>query len=203
MWLTLRRLSRPDLSGLSERERFIVQARGAGKTLREIGKGLGLSAERVRQIEALARPRMKGVAAALCIADLTKRGDPRVVIRRPEQSARSGAAFCDRAPPKHVCSEPKPSREIVHHRANAPRLADLRGNAPLEIAGPRTRHPCMGALMRIQSWRDVDRLTDELGWLAAWRDVLEWKINSPHRHFEPAHLEAELKSYRRECAALR
>ena len=56
--------------------------------------------------------------------------------------------------------------------------------------------------MRIQSWRDVDQLTDELSWMAAWRDVLEWKINSSHRHFEPAHLEAELKSYRRECAAL-
>ena len=56
--------------------------------------------------------------------------------------------------------------------------------------------------MTIRSWNDVEHLTDELAWMGAWRDVLEWKINSPHRHFEPAHLEAELKSYRRECAAL-
>ena len=125
----------PDLSGLSERECIIVQARAAGKTLKEIGKGLGLSAERIRQIEALARPRIKGIAAAICVADLTKRGDPRVTIRQPEQYARSEAAFCDRAPPKHAYREPQPSREITHHRANASRLSDLRGNKPLRSRG--------------------------------------------------------------------
>ena len=121
----------PDLSGLSDRERFIVQARAAGKTLGEIGKGLGLSAERVRQIEALARPRMKGVAAALCIADLTKRGDPRVVMKQPDQSARSGEAFRDRDPPKHEYREPQLSRQAAHHIANASKLADQRGGEPL------------------------------------------------------------------------
>ena len=120
----------PDLSGLSERERLIVEARAAGKTLGEIGKGLGLSAERIRQIEALARPRIKGIAAAVCVADLTKRGDPRVIIRQPEQYARSGAALCDRPPPTHTYREPKPSREIVHHRANAIGLAGVRGGEP-------------------------------------------------------------------------
>ena len=49
---------------------------------------------------------------------------------------------------------------------------------------------------------NLEHLTNELEWMATWREVLEWKINSPQRHFEPAHLEAELKSYRRECAAL-
>jgi hypothetical protein len=56
--------------------------------------------------------------------------------------------------------------------------------------------------MTLQSWRDVDHLNNDLAWMAAWRDVLEWKINSPHRHFEPAHLEAELNSWKRECRAL-
>ena len=121
----------PDLSGLSARESFIVQTRAAGKTLKEIGGGLGLSAERVRQIEALAQPRIKGLAAAICVADLTKRGDPRVTIRQPEQAARSGEVFCDRDPPKHVYREPTPSRELAHHRANACGLAEVRGNGPL------------------------------------------------------------------------
>ena len=121
----------PDLSGLSERECFIVQARAAGKTLREVGKGLKVSAERIRQIETLARPGIKGIAAAICVADLTKRGDPRVTIRHPEQSARRGEAFCDRGPPRHIYREPAPSLKLGHHRAKASHLASLRGNAPL------------------------------------------------------------------------
>ena len=48
----------------------------------------------------------------------------------------------------------------------------------------------------IQSWDEVDDLATELGWMSLWRDVLQWKFNSPHRHFEPAHLEAELNSFR-------
>ena len=56
--------------------------------------------------------------------------------------------------------------------------------------------------MTLHTRKDVEILTDEIAWMASWRDVLEWKINSPHRHFEPAHLEAELKSWRRECRAL-
>ena len=56
--------------------------------------------------------------------------------------------------------------------------------------------------MTLRTWNDVEQLTDELAWMAAWHDVIEWKINSPHRHFEPAHLEAELNSWKRECAAL-
>ena len=56
-------------------------------------------------------------------------------IRHPEQRALSRAAFCDRPLPKHVYCEPKPSEEVGHHRANAPRIAELRGNEPL-------RNPC-------------------------------------------------------------
>ncbi len=56
--------------------------------------------------------------------------------------------------------------------------------------------------MSLRTGNEVDHLTDELEWMAAWRDVLEWKINSPHRHFEPAHLEAELNSWKRTIAVI-
>ena len=49
---------------------------------------------------------------------------------------------------------------------------------------------------------NLEHLNTELEWMATWRDVLEWKINSPQRHFEPAHLEAELKSWKRTAAAI-
>jgi hypothetical protein len=49
---------------------------------------------------------------------------------------------------------------------------------------------------RLQVW------TDDLAWMAAWREVLEWKFNSPQHHFEPAHLEAELQSFKRVSAGL-
>ena len=54
----------------------------------------------------------------------------------------------------------------------------------------------------IQSWDEFDELATEMEWMSLWRDVLQWKINSPHRHFEPAHLEAELTSFKRETRAL-
>jgi hypothetical protein len=38
--------------------------------------------------------------------------------------------------------------------------------------------------------------------MGAWREVLEWKINSPQHHFDPAILEAELQSFKRASAAL-
>ena len=56
--------------------------------------------------------------------------------------------------------------------------------------------------MTLRSWNDVEHLTDDLAWMAAWREVLEWKFNSPHRHFEPAHLEAELNSWKCTVAAI-
>ena len=91
----------PDLSPLSETDRQIVQARESGETLREVGKQLGISSERVRQREVRARSQIRGL----------------VVI-----------AFSDRPPPAHTCCEPKLSRQIAHHRGRATRLAELRGN---------------------------------------------------------------------------
>jgi len=117
-----------DLSALSEKDRYIVEARERGETLAEIGKTLGLTAERVRQREERARPKIKGIIASQCISDLTQRGK---VIKFPEQRTRCFAEFRDREPPKHVYREPKPSREIERHRANASRLAELRGGEPL------------------------------------------------------------------------
>jgi len=65
----------PDFGALSENDRLIVEARDNGETLREIGKRLGISAERVRQKEARARKQIKGSNASLCLSDLTQRGD--------------------------------------------------------------------------------------------------------------------------------
>ena len=118
----------PDLSALSERDRHIVESRASGGTLAEIGKDLGISAERVRQLEVRARSQIKGSIASQCLSDLTQRGK---VIRFPLERTRRFAEFRDSEPPKHVYCEPKVSREVAHHRANAPRLSDLRGNEPL------------------------------------------------------------------------
>jgi RNA polymerase sigma factor (sigma-70 family) len=118
----------PDLGALAEADRNIIQARDRGETLAEIGKVLGISPERVRQREARARSKIRGIITSECLSDLTKRGE---VIRHPRQHTRRTVDFRDREPPKHTCWEPKPSREILHHRANASRLADLRGNEPL------------------------------------------------------------------------
>lgn len=54
----------------------------------------------------------------------------------------------------------------------------------------------------IQSWSDLDELATELEWMAAWKEVLQWKLATPFRHFEPAHLEAELNAFKRESHAL-
>jgi hypothetical protein len=122
----------PDLSALSEQERHLIKARLEGKTLAEIGKELGVSSERVRQREARAIPKIKGVAASLCIADLTKRGDNRTVIRFPvERTRRWDAEFRDSQPPRHEYREPPPSREVAHHFVHARCLAEQRGNNPL------------------------------------------------------------------------
>jgi RNA polymerase sigma factor (sigma-70 family) len=63
----------PDLSRLSEKERSIIEARLRGETLKEIGKELGISAERVRQIETRARSSVRGAIASECISELTQR----------------------------------------------------------------------------------------------------------------------------------
>ena len=125
----------PDLSALGQTDRYIIESRLRGDTLAEIGKVLGLSAERVRQREVRARSGIKGLISSQCLSDLTRRGK---VIRHPEDHARREVDFRDREPPKHTYAEPKPSRRITHHRANACRLADLRGNEPLRNPrGPR------------------------------------------------------------------
>jgi len=50
------------VSGLDDNKlRFIVRQRLAGKTLNEVGKGLGLTRERIRQLENIAHLKMKKV----------------------------------------------------------------------------------------------------------------------------------------------
>jgi len=124
----------PDLGALAEADRNIIQARDRGETLAEIGKVLGISPERVRQREARARSKIRGIITSECLSDLTKRGE---VIRHPREHTRRWAEFRDKEAPKHICFELRPSREILHHRANASRLAGLRGNEPIRNAsGP-------------------------------------------------------------------
>jgi RNA polymerase sigma factor (sigma-70 family) len=117
----------PDLSGLAGTDRHIIESRLRGETLVEIGKTLGISAERVRQREVLSRSQLRGSVASQCISDLTRRGK---VIKLPGEHTRREVEFRDREPPKHVYCEPQPSGRLVHHRANASRLADLRGRNP-------------------------------------------------------------------------
>jgi RNA polymerase sigma factor (sigma-70 family) len=65
-----------DLGSLDERERRVAIGRVGGETLKEIGKELGVSAERVRQIETRANDKLrkaKGQIARTCIRDLVKR----------------------------------------------------------------------------------------------------------------------------------
>ena len=124
----------PDLSDLSEQDQYIVQARSGGATLVEIGKSLGISAERVRQREARALSQIKGLMASATVVDLVSRGN---ISRFPVERTQQWADFRDREPPKHTYREPKPSREVAHHRAKASHLAAFRGNAPLRnMRGP-------------------------------------------------------------------
>lgn len=124
----------PDLSALSERDRHIIESRAAGRTLADIGKGLGISAERVRQLAVRAHSQIKGATASQCISDLTRRGK---VIRFPTERTRRFAEFKDREPPNHSYREPQATRQLIHHRGNAPRLAELRGGGPLRrVGGP-------------------------------------------------------------------
>jgi RNA polymerase sigma factor (sigma-70 family) len=63
-----------DLSKLTPKERTIIEARSGEQTLQAVGNELGLSAERVRQIETRAAKKLrKGNIALACIRDLTRR----------------------------------------------------------------------------------------------------------------------------------
>jgi RNA polymerase sigma factor (sigma-70 family) len=65
-----------DIDSLEHREQRIVVGRIEGKTLKEIGKELGISAERTRQVETDAHKKLrkrKGQVARACIRDLIKR----------------------------------------------------------------------------------------------------------------------------------
>jgi RNA polymerase sigma factor (sigma-70 family) len=117
-----------DMHELAEVDRKIIHARDAGETLEEVGKANGLSPEHVRQRETRARKRLKGAIAAICISDLTSRGD---ILPFPGRYSWGDADFRDTPPPKHAYREPLPSNELRHHRKHAAALAELRGNEPL------------------------------------------------------------------------
>jgi RNA polymerase sigma factor (sigma-70 family) len=55
---------RPTLLQLTERERAVLAARGAGESLRTIGRRLGISGERVRTIEGRALAKLRASAAS-------------------------------------------------------------------------------------------------------------------------------------------
>jgi DNA-binding CsgD family transcriptional regulator len=61
--LTARQL-RPLLLQLSERERTILMRRAAGQSLREIGRSLGVSGQRVQTIEGRALAKLRTAASA-------------------------------------------------------------------------------------------------------------------------------------------
>lgn len=66
----MKQKSRDDWLGpLSDRDKAVLIARLRGKTLKEIGKGLGVSAERIRQVEAKALRKVKGRVEALPVRD--------------------------------------------------------------------------------------------------------------------------------------
>jgi hypothetical protein len=56
--------------------------------------------------------------------------------------------------------------------------------------------------MKLQSSDDLKALTSELEGLAAWRDVLAWKLNCPTVHFEFINIMREVREFNRECDAL-
>jgi RNA polymerase sigma factor (sigma-70 family) len=133
----------PDLSVLEEKDRRIIEARARGETLLAIGKTLGISAERVRQREAKAVSKLRAASAAdnfvplrkwlpgsvreWRVASLEEWRPRRQHWLLPEQKrGLHWANFKDREPLKHAYSEPQPSPQLAHHRANASRLAALR-----------------------------------------------------------------------------
>ncbi|MBN1139881.1 MAG: sigma-70 family RNA polymerase sigma factor, partial [Anaerolineae bacterium] len=58
------------LEAIGERERRVLEGRFAGRTLEEIGQELGLTRERIRQLETRAIKRLKGVRLQLSVASL-------------------------------------------------------------------------------------------------------------------------------------
>jgi hypothetical protein len=56
--------------------------------------------------------------------------------------------------------------------------------------------------MTLRTWDEVEELTNELEAFAAWKESMLWKLYSAQRHFEPAHLEAGVREFNRECRSL-
>jgi len=117
-----------DMHDFADVDRKIIQARDAGETLVEVGEAVGLSPERVRQRETPARKRFKGAVAAICVSDLTSRGD---ILPFPRRYSWGDESFRDSPPPKHIYLEPELSKQFARHRKHAAALAELRGNSPL------------------------------------------------------------------------
>jgi RNA polymerase sigma factor (sigma-70 family) len=62
LWRVAGEQVRPLLTELTEREREILDARGAGDSLRTIGRRLGVSQERVRTVEGRALAKLRVAA---------------------------------------------------------------------------------------------------------------------------------------------
>jgi RNA polymerase sigma factor (sigma-70 family) len=160
-------------TALNERERVIFESRflaDNAATLSDLGTQFSISAERVRQIGAVARkkveraaekvpaPRPQGEPMVRRMAifyanttprhwsfegwlDATKRRFPDATMAdriAAHRYAENLVAATAKARVFNHCCEvsgcwPKPSRQILHHRANASRLAESRGNEPLRI----------------------------------------------------------------------
>jgi RNA polymerase primary sigma factor len=116
------------LASVSERERMVIEVRyglgGRERTLRELGQRMGVSAERVRQIEQGALEKMRAVSAGSVAADDRAASIPASTVRG---SARAGA----RSRPRHAGERRKQSK-----RAQRSGPARGAGQAPAIASRP-------------------------------------------------------------------
>lgn len=91
---------RDPLAALTDRERWVLSERAEGRSLTDIGNDLGLTRERVRQIEAEAMRRV-GAPAGRSLADAheVEREERREFYRERGRRVRAGELRADPATP--------------------------------------------------------------------------------------------------------